>query len=1701
VTGFPLETSGLTIGELVVRQLDHAAASGLVESRNAAYAMNPMQAADAIQWLTGSGESLEGSESPRWTRGTLLAELATAGARMSRAALADEPDLISQSALPPALGRWAEMARQETLKAMADLLLNKVDSAIQAAFKGKLTSCPEAVRWLETAQRLSTIFEGPLEMAIAAGQRQLELFHRESRDEKHLENYYPRKERPRPEDALERLLNGADDLWALHYLGVGGVGKTMLLRYIQVRLARKLSIVTARVDFDSLNPDFPVRAPGLLLIALARELALRTDLEISSRLGQFQQEMESIHRTLEGALAEGLDVNFGLNAQGFEKALDAFSQALDALPVGIRPLLILDTCEELARLRPDGTLPKNVEATFDILKQLHDDKFPRLRVVFSGRRPLAHVAAGWTGEDSRLPDRPYLSVYLIQAFDEQDARGFLAQYQRDGSPVPPRFRDIILGLKGVRMEDEASVGEKVHRYNPYDLNVYAAWTATDESLTEEMLRTSSIHLYVKERIIGRIRGTVLEPWMPHLTALGRFDVRLLQEVTGMDEGEVATLWEETRGREWTEVDRQAISSMEVLVIDPNLLRRLQRYYAEEQQAPWTIARQAALRVLTEATLNRSFRELTPSYFGAALGLQKPVSAADWVAEVERRISARNQWSWLSPLADELESEIERGQKSTPSDHWDHLRAGVLAISAAAKLRERPDELRVTWQQVFETCVDYPGARQAEILKYRAASGRIAHYRWSPEAPKEQDAEMLERLLSAVPVVQVVGGDPELLATEMALVENCVESLERIEWRERPPSKRPLGEAVWRRCRALVQHLSLQNHPPLWMHFARVLWARAISLCGEVPSLEGYRLFETASLPADSHAEYLDWRTPASLHTRIQLEWLRIFRWRPDLRPSLSPAERSPETLDGDRLHSLVLQIEMDSRPIHLPQQHLTEALATERSRSPVCQAHRAVAPSFTVTLEEQAFSGDVAGAVTDLNQIIGDSTLQEHIIRGAERTLWRVIQRMRLLDVIPEPQTLLEKSPTGADRALIAGATAFSRERGVSDYAGRWQGIADPLPFERCQAMIDELGEEPNGRSLKAVRSEIEEWSRENPLNAEGQSMLRNRIAAMEVDPAWDDSLRSSSQRRMAEILLEEGSLAALRNKAAARRLLERALAQFQDVDSLCGELIAELNLACLDWRNPARLARVLETYVRFRKLRPELDLPDWNSVPLRQKWTLLQQAPTMWRPWLIRLAAVEMWQSSPDKPSTAAEELVETLKTFYRNTTFPPDFPTPEWLERRLSRHVRETQNGQSSNWLPALGGFAVLAGLFLGFRWLLRKADPNATWAASIIGFIILLVTLGLIPVAFRRARLALLWVRDAYVIAIAGLFGVRLRIMRGFGAEPDPLRPWRSNWDIRIEYTLLRRFHVKLGTVLHFEGLENADYRSQAIQFGGRFRRSPSSRAQTPLSESWPLELPKSIRWLYRATPMRIDLEVPRECAALPWEAVFGQVGGAFERLSESGMMFRRVLPEGVEHHPPTGVEDQVGVCYFGWRLNPWTGLLPDRFIGSRLDSMDEPNPGCVILHLRGDIVESGSVLYFVEWSGFEGIQSTPHVKVESIPRNFHSLELAVLQAPPLVEKLRLEKDRERAVLFRTAADYLFKNRVPAVVVLPPLTDSMSESAVAELARAIISEHPSEALRKAVRSIQLAIDGHTGINRDTARELAYDACYYSVIQLRLP
>jgi len=100
------------------------------------------------------------------------------------------------------------------------------------------------------------------------------------------------QKRPALESWIAAALSGDD--WAIHLRGGGGVGKTMLLRYVSSpRFAgehRLAPFTVAGVDFDHLDPRYPLLRPLLLFEALQSQLVYPTSVpthELERARGKF----------------------------------------------------------------------------------------------------------------------------------------------------------------------------------------------------------------------------------------------------------------------------------------------------------------------------------------------------------------------------------------------------------------------------------------------------------------------------------------------------------------------------------------------------------------------------------------------------------------------------------------------------------------------------------------------------------------------------------------------------------------------------------------------------------------------------------------------------------------------------------------------------------------------------------------------------------------------------------------------------------------------------------------------------------------------------------------------------------------------------------------------------------------------------------------------------------------------------------------------------------------------------------------------------------------------------------------------------------------------------------------------------------------------------------------------------------------------
>ena len=258
----------------------------------------------------------------------------------------------------------------------------------------------EAAALADAAAVLAPVPGGSYPAAVTRGRRLLQAGYRRRRDREALADFV------RPDEQVTQLVDLVTSKpgqpWAVHLLGPGGIGKTMLLRYLASDLFAQENEVSpftvARIDFDHISPDYPVDRPVQLLTELADDIIVGADAEISERrLRAFFASAESVN-------AAAVDSPLSPDDPLVKRTVRLFAEYLKRLPAP--QVLVLDTCEELAKLHPADTEVPAVTRTFELL---HDvwEQCPTVRVVFAGRRYLASSGAGWTLPPSMSPSGPW----------------------------------------------------------------------------------------------------------------------------------------------------------------------------------------------------------------------------------------------------------------------------------------------------------------------------------------------------------------------------------------------------------------------------------------------------------------------------------------------------------------------------------------------------------------------------------------------------------------------------------------------------------------------------------------------------------------------------------------------------------------------------------------------------------------------------------------------------------------------------------------------------------------------------------------------------------------------------------------------------------------------------------------------------------------------------------------------------------------------------------------------------------------------------------------------------------------------------------------------------------------------------------------------------------------------------------------------
>jgi hypothetical protein len=1159
----------------------------------------------------------------------------------------------------PSIRHWAEIARLGAAGALrgGDELGRRIQETT-----GRRDAAA-ALDWIAAGEGLASVLGGDIGAVVARGRRRVNLEYRRRHDERALEHFLRRDEQV---ELLRRLILESGPAWALHFIGMGGVGKTMLMRYVGTGFAAdhgSSGFPVGRVDFDHIDPRYPWERPEQLLVELAD--ALSAYVETADQEAALDAFIELVRRSDE---ARGSSSGLAqLGESPFLAALEGFARFAETLPQPV--VLVLDTCEELAKLHPGDASVPSVDATFTILEHLHE-ALPTVRVVLAGRRLLATAGAGgWTVDNvqpaslTSLQPRPYLMLHEVRGFDRDEAEEL---FRMRDLRVPRDAFEVVLGasletgrVPGVPGGREGVAGD---RYNPFDLDLYADWLAEEGELPLTQIASGDSDAYVRLRIAERLNEPGLERALPGAALLGRFDLATIAPLLPGDAFEHERLMRAFAEQEWIDIVAGDEPESMVLEIEPHLLPRLRAYYAntpEQDEAVETLSRHLEHLLLAE-----DLGALAIQHADTVLQLYDPADAARLWERLELRIAAEARWDWaLSACLRLLAVDEDTGERRHVP-----LRAAIRASYQAAR-RHHPAEYGPDpegWREVLAEAENHPVAEIREQLLHRARLGAWGDAAESGESLEAPDGVRWRQLLRR-PVKS-----EQLAASVVAALERVMDSTVAEEAVERISHEAIVVWAaeVHARCPAELRGA------------AETLAARATVLAG---ALYGSADWPESRSGVDGHRQrFVDWVAPASPTSREQLERLLLWssRWQAPWAAGPGQAPPGRETVDDARLTAAcvvaALAFQADSELVLL----MGDTPEPGREPAPECGAHRRVPPLFVARARALVAIGRGQEALDLLRRHEETATAkrgadeaQRAAASDARLEMLAVLRRMRVsgpyVQVLRSPVQPPGAGGTFAQREIGAVAAALVLDETAGEFQPgsplashlAWRAAGPPpqqrdltraardndpvltahLSLDRCEARLLQGGDRFTGlepgelvelwagardrerRGLAAVPPFEGEWVR-ILLRGWGLSTAHSRPLNKQLLPL--------PGRRLAELALEEGELLALRHPARALPLLEMATAGYAVAGDQLGELLARIVAALAAFRadlddiGRRNVAMSRDLYVRIAQ---RFGLPGWEAA---------RPVGDIWDGWLLRLQVAQAWAAGRAGPESGPAEV-----------------------------------------------------------------------------------------------------------------------------------------------------------------------------------------------------------------------------------------------------------------------------------------------------------------------------------------------------------------------------------------------------------------------------------------------------------------------------
>src|SRR5215475_2193871 len=611
-----------------------------------------------------------------------------------------------QRSADPGLLVWLDVVRRDLGDRTGSSLLSTVDQLVARDRLG------DAASVVAVARVVGEVVGGPLAGAARRAQWRLDLAHRTAEDAQHLRHYLRREDTER---AFDELLDPGAGQWALHLLGAGGVGKTMLVRYLAsgTYTANRGTprFPVGRVDFDHLDPRYPQQRPAELLLALADELAgFAGTRGAYSSYRRFQDAAVALHEEMARATADA-----SRQESLLDSAVAAFARFLADLPAPV--VLVLDTCEELAKLYTLGSSAPAIDRTFELLERLHERR-PDLRVVLAGRRWLVPPPdAPRRVAGPLLRPRPYLRVLEVGGFSREEALAYLQARERaraaanldpEGPYVRWAAQARALAEARARLPDalrDALLDRSVqHRdgedtwHNPFELAGYCEWAFSEPDLDPEELRTAPGDPYVERRIIGRLGDGPARDGLAVAAAFGRFDRALAAPGWRRSGVDPDAAFDALAAQEWVfTLSVGADGRPRVVEIDEHLRDRIQ-HVTKRSRESFPVDRHQLGRDAAAVIDRTPLGELPAETVEAAVHLLPPDEAGPLWQRTEDRIVADGEWAWAAQVVPRVAALALNRAEAHPDQPT--ILAAILATQAAAGIHTGLGQsLRELWEDV------------------------------------------------------------------------------------------------------------------------------------------------------------------------------------------------------------------------------------------------------------------------------------------------------------------------------------------------------------------------------------------------------------------------------------------------------------------------------------------------------------------------------------------------------------------------------------------------------------------------------------------------------------------------------------------------------------------------------------------------------------------------------------------------------------------------------------------------------------------------------------------------------------------------------------------------------------------------------------------------------------------------------------------